>query len=96
MISKREVKEIPYAGYTVDSYVLIDEHGNYIIPACDFLLDIAIKGSPLNTIKAYASDLVSFYSQLSSCNNIERLFPSNFTEISGVNLESYLIGLLFQ
>ena len=96
MISKREVNGIPYAGYTIDSYVVIDESGNFIIPACDFLLDIAISGSPLNTIKSYASDLVSFFSELSSVQNLDSIFPSHFSKITVEHLDAYLIGLLFQ
>ena len=96
MINKREVNDIPYAGYTIDSYILIDDKGEFIIPACDFLLDIAISGSPINTIKSYASDLVSFFSQLSSVRGIDSVFPSHYSEVNAEHLDAYLIGFLFQ
>lgn len=96
MLFKREVKSIPYAGYQIDSYVVLDENDKYIIPVCDFLLDTAIKGSPANTIRNYASDLIAFFSILQSVEKVANIFPSDFRDITASDLDAYLIGNLFQ
>lgn len=96
MVYKREVNQIPYAGYKINSYVLIDENGNFIVPACDFLLSMAIAGSPPNSLKSYASDLISFFSALYSVKNLDSTFPSDFREITEADLDAHLIGSLYQ
>jgi site-specific recombinase XerD len=96
MLIKREVKKIPYSGYHVDSYVVLDHNDDYLISVCDFLLETSINGSPQNTTRSYASDLITFFSTLQSTKNIDSLFPSDFREVTASNLDAHLIGNLRQ
>ncbi|WP_413284042.1 tyrosine-type recombinase/integrase [Vibrio sp. MA40-2] len=94
---KREIKNIPYSGYYINSYVIIDDDEQYVAVACDFLLDMAISGVPQRTTqRSCASDLIAFFSQLHSIKNIDSTFPSDYREASESDLDAHLIGNLFQ
>ncbi|WP_350645471.1 tyrosine-type recombinase/integrase [Pseudoalteromonas sp. G24-MNA-CIBAN-0072] len=91
------VKNFKYGSRFLNFYCLVDENERPIFAPCLFLFQTAISGQDLDTSKAYAFDLKSFFNILSQSSGKSKEDHLDFRDVSDAQMDGYLNGyLLFQ
>lgn len=96
MVEKELVKKYKYGARSFDFYCIIDSKKIPILAPSLFLFDLAKQGQSFNTNKAYASDLKSFFTILSTSKGSDGAVGLSFIDVTDEQMSGYINGYLLR